>query len=126
MYAMRFVAVLVISWLVTCSVGCKAVTCDTSQLKQTIQRDITTSEISAISDIEKSALVRVAEYPDVPQRPFGYRNKDWLVFKQQYLSGDCLIHFITGEDSWKKLSGLEGYAIIRGDEVVDIFLLKVN
>jgi hypothetical protein len=62
----------------------------------------------------------------VPQKPFGYRYEKWLVFRKKFKHGDCLIHFTTPEDAWKRLAGLEGYAILRENEVVAVFILMVS
>jgi lipopolysaccharide biosynthesis glycosyltransferase len=53
-------------------------------------------------------------------------NEKWQTFKMKYNKGDCLVHFTTPEEAWKRLVGLEGYAILRGKRVVDVFVVKIN
>ncbi|MCG7870034.1 MAG: hypothetical protein JAY74_27170 [Candidatus Thiodiazotropha taylori] len=78
------------------------------------------------SDLEEDSMKEISKRPDVPQVPFGYSHKEWLSFKQKYQQEDCLIYFKTPEEAWKRLSGIEGYAIMRGNEVIAVFVLKVS
>jgi hypothetical protein len=125
-YIHRLVYSLFATWLLICSSTCEPSSCNVEKLKKTLEREIIVSKTQEFSDIEKKSLKKISLNPDVPQKPFGYRHEKWLAFKNKFQHGDCLIHFITPEEAWKRLAGLEGYAIIRGNEVVAVFILKVS
>ncbi|MES9861542.1 MAG: hypothetical protein ABW157_21265 [Candidatus Thiodiazotropha sp. LLP2] len=122
----RLVFLLIASWFLICSSACESSSCNVEQLKKTLEREIIVNKAQEFSDIEENSMKRISLNPDVPQKPFGFRHEKWLAFKKKLQHGDCLIHFTTPEEAWKRLAGLEGYAIIRGNEVIAFFVLKVS
>lgn len=122
----RPVFFLIVSWFLICSSACGSSSCNVEQLKKSIGREIIVSKAQELSVIEENSLRKITLNPDVPHKPFGFRNEKWLAFKNKFQHGDCLIHFTTPDEAWKRLAGLEGYAIIRGNEVIGVFVLKVS
>jgi hypothetical protein len=114
------------SWILLFSSGCEASSCNLSQLGKSFDRKVIVSHTKSFSELEEDSLRDISKHPHVPQVPFGYSNEEWLAFKQKYQQQDCLVYFITPEETWKRLAGLEGYAIIRGNEVIAVFVLKVS
>jgi hypothetical protein len=90
------------------------------------QSEIIITKAPEFSEIEQTSMKKISANQNVPQKPFGLRHQKWLNFKTTFQSGDCLVHFVTPEKAWIRLSGLEGYAIIRSDTVISVFVLKVS
>ncbi|MCU7843408.1 MAG: hypothetical protein KZQ93_06175 [Candidatus Thiodiazotropha sp. (ex Monitilora ramsayi)] len=61
-----------------------------------------------------------------PKLPFGCRQEDWEKFKSMVRENDEVVHFSSPPEHWAALYGRAGYAIIRGDKVVDVFIILVN
>jgi hypothetical protein len=77
-----------------------------------------------IEEIEAANL-----YPDdgrVPHVPFGFTNDKWVAFKAKMQPGDKIVDFSTSDESWEHLAGRAGYAIMRGDEVIEEFVAIMN
>jgi hypothetical protein len=52
-------------------------------------------------------------------------DEQWLQFKDKMEKGDELFYFRTPQKTWTELSprcGMEGYALVRGDKVVEVIL----
>jgi hypothetical protein len=113
-------------WILLFSTGCESSSCDLTQLGKALGREVIVSNAKGFSELEEDSLKDISKRPEVPQVPFGYSHKEWLEFKQKYQQEDCLVYFITPEKAWKRLAGLEGYAIIRGNKVIAVFILKVS
>lgn len=122
----HFAYLIITSLVLLCSSGCELSTCNLSQLGKTLDRGVIISHTKGFSDLEEESLKEISKHPHVPQVPFGYSNKEWLAFKHKYQQDDCLVYFKTPEESWKRLAGLEGYAIIRGEEIIAVFILKIS
>jgi hypothetical protein len=52
--------------------------------------------------------------------------QDWAKIKDGLRGEDELYYFISNRASWARLSGLEGYVVIRGDAVVDVFCTAIS
>lgn len=122
----KFLCYLHAACLLLGSSGCKSSSCNLEQLKESTDREIVVSKAEDFSVIEAGSMKKISLNPDVPQMPFGYRHEKWLAFKKKFQDGDCLVYFTTPEKAWKRLAGLEGYAIMRGNEVIAVFVLKVS
>ncbi len=79
-----------------------------------------------ISAIEKKEMAAVESDGSRIMRPFGYQHEKWQVFKNSYLPGDCIFHITSDEQSWKSLSGREGYILYRNGEVISTILIKIS
>lgn len=80
----------------------------------------------SINDIEKENLKKIAECKQCPQVPFGFVNHSWVKFKSQYKAGDVILRFRTNNKSWTGLYGRDGYALIRGDKIIDTLIREMN
>ena len=58
--------------------------------------------------------------------PFGKRNADWLILKRDLQIDDCLIYFKTSKESWKRLSGREGYLLLREGKILYTLITRVS
>jgi hypothetical protein len=52
-------------------------------------------------------------------RPFGFQHRKWERLKASMGEGDELWEFCSPPASWAHLMGREGYAVVRGGQVVD-------
>ncbi len=86
--------------------------------------------LSGPEDIEKieSESYEIVEKSETscPKLPLGCRQEDWEKFKSKVKKGDEIFHFTSPPEHWAALYGRAGYAIIRGDKVVDVFIMLVN
>lgn len=80
----------------------------------------------SIEEIEKKSTEEISECKDCPQVPFGFQNAKWEKFKSEYKDGDIILYFHTNRESWAGLYGREGYALVRGKEIIDSILTKMN
>lgn len=79
------------------------------------------------SAIEGTALLdTMLHCSTCPQVPFGFALKDWTEFKSRILAGDRLIYFRNNNARWQVHGGVEGFAIIRGSQVVATFVIRQN
>jgi hypothetical protein len=86
--------------------------------------DCELGDLLTIEEIEAGNL-----YDDdgrVPHVPFGFNNGAWIAFKLQAQPGDKFHPFASSPESWSKLRGRAGYVLMRGDEMVDIFVTILN
>jgi hypothetical protein len=51
---------------------------------------------------------------------------EWEELKAKLKRGDQLYFYKTDRQSWQELRGREGYVAIRGNEVIDDFLTRMN
>lgn len=58
--------------------------------------------------------------------PFGFIFDEWVQFKNKIRVGDMLWFFRSDQSSWNALAGREGYAIVRNNMIIDIFVTKMN
>lgn len=77
-------------------------------------------------EIEKESMKEISKCKRCPQVPFGFQNDKWEKFKSKYKSGDAIFYFHSDKNSWQGLYGREGYALIRGKEVIDVILTAMS
>jgi hypothetical protein len=82
--------------------------------------------------MHKSLLIRqasVKEWQDefmVDNIPFGGCNREWLALKAKMQPTDEIWFWSTDEESWQRMMGWEGIALVRAGEVVDSFFTAMN
>jgi hypothetical protein len=52
-------------------------------------------------------------------RAFGFQHRKWERLKLSMADGDELWEFCSPPASWAHLMGRQGYAVVRGGEIVD-------
>ena len=68
--------------------------------------------------------VTLSQIETASESPKG--SAEWGRFKAKMKSGDELWHFCSPGPTWEKMMGWEGYAIFRGNRLVDTFTTKEN
>jgi hypothetical protein len=80
--------------------------------------------LKTIEEVENENM-----HPDdgrVPHVPFGFVSQKWIEFKSQMQAGDKIYYYSSSPESWKNLAGREGYALFRGEQLIDEFLVMMN
>jgi hypothetical protein len=99
-------------------------------VSQYFRADIIFSEPLSVQEVEQRGLddVRKSAVDDrnIPQVPFGFMNKEWVEMKSKIKPGDRLVAFNTPKEYWDNLAGMKGYALIRGEILVDVLITVVN
>ncbi|MCU0713740.1 MAG: hypothetical protein MUC43_16900 [Pirellula sp.] len=57
---------------------------------------------------------------------FGIGSKQWQIIKAQIEPGDELYRFRSPPDSWAKMAGRAGIALVRNGKVIDILVTALN
>ena len=71
--------------------------------------------------------VQQAEAANVSEgRSFGYQHRKWERLKSNMLPGDELWEFCSPENTWIHLMGRQGYAVVRGGQVVDSLITSMS
>jgi hypothetical protein len=70
-------------------------------------RKVTTEEVEAAEDSPKAS-------------------KEWATFKEKMKPGDERWYFCSPRPTWEQLMGQEGYAIFRGNKLVDQYTTRMN
>ncbi|MCO4320380.1 hypothetical protein [Aliidiomarina quisquiliarum] len=93
----------------------------------------TLSEPLTVLGIEEMAMDerrRYREQPnarkDVPFVPFGFANEEWEIFKNKMKGGDEIRRMSSPPGSWSRLSGWEGYVLIRGQNIIWQMVTRIN
>jgi hypothetical protein len=82
--------------------------------------------------MHKSLLSRKATVPEweaehmVDGVPFGGCNHEWVAMLSKMEPGDEVWFWSTDEESWRRMMGWEGMALVRAGEVIDSFLTAMN
>jgi len=100
--------------------------CDISKVKSIHGDEATYSYPLSIEFIEKNKLVTVEIDGIEKTLPFGFINKRWEELKSLYKEGDCILFFRSSEQSWKSLSGLEAYVLIRNGELIYVLVSQIS
>jgi hypothetical protein len=80
-----------------------------------------------IEQVEQETLDdEIKKYPDVPQVPFGFQNKEWKKLKSKYKDGDEFFFYWSDPVSWFYLRGESGYVLIRQNKVVDKIVCRIS
>ena len=48
--------------------------------------------------------------------------KNWLEFREEAKNSGCVFAFTSSQESWNSLSGTKGFALVRGEKIVNIFI----
>jgi hypothetical protein len=82
--------------------------------------------------MHKSLLIRKASVSEweaehmVDGVPFGGCNREWVALLAKIQPGDEVWFWSTDDESWRRMMGWEGMALLRAGEVVDSFLTAMN
>jgi hypothetical protein len=97
-------------------------------LSQCFQENIIFSEPLTVQEVERRAMAdaKQSTRDDIPQVPFGFLNEQWKKMKAKVKPGDRLVAFDTPQEDWDNLGGMTGYALIRGDLLIDIIVTRMN
>jgi hypothetical protein len=81
-----------------------------------------------IAAVEHESAEQLGYSPraDIPAVAFGFQNPRWLALKGKYAPGDELYYFTSDERSWRHLLGIEGYVLVRENEIVDTIVTRMN
>ncbi len=77
-------------------------------------------------EIEAASLEEMKKCGCCPQVPFGYSRDEWNAFKTEIRLGDTVVYFRNNKVMWGKLAGAEGYAVVRGGQLIRSFLTSMN
>lgn len=103
--------------------------------KETVKgwlRQKTTLEVVEARDVqrfkEENEKARILGHRTggIPERPGGFKHKEWAKFRAQFQKGDELWIFSSPKETWAGLCGRAGFAIVRDGEVVDVFVSVLN
>lgn len=81
---------------------------------------------------DKSELIRKATVEEWEAEetfngvPFGLCNREWVAMLAKMQPGDELWSWASDQESWNKLAGRAGMALVRDGEVIDTFLTDVS
>ena len=108
--------------------GCQAASCKLDKVRAEFlyYEAVTLSKPLTLKYVEQKQTVTFEHSGEKKTLPFGRINSDWEALKSSYRDGDCLIHFRTGEESWKSLYGREGYLLIREGKIIGIIITKAS
>jgi hypothetical protein len=88
-----------------------------------------TLERVSVEELER----RYAPQPDARAKddlellkPFGFMNREWEALKAQMQPGDELVMFASPPESWRKLYGRAGVALLRNGKLVDSITTVMN
>jgi hypothetical protein len=82
--------------------------------------------------MRKEFLRRQATVPELEAEhvingiPFGFCNREWEQLKSLMLPGDEVWYWSTDAESWARLRGWEGIALVRQGEIVDSFITALS
>jgi hypothetical protein len=82
--------------------------------------------------VQHSLLIRratVAEWESehlINGVPFGGCSREWANLLAKMEPGDEIWSWSTDEESWQQMMGMEGMALVRGEEIVAFFLTAMN
>ena len=88
-------------------------------LKEWLTQRLTIEEAEAAYPVRDERLG-----PDVV--PFGFMNDDWRKLLEQMTPGDELWEFASSPESWAKMAGRSGIALVREGEIVDSIITMMN
>ena len=80
----------------------------------------------SIEQAEKDNMISIQKDGKSVILPFGYINDDWEALKAQYLDGDQIYKFSSSEESWDKLAGRAGYALVRNNQIIAEIITLMN
>ena len=83
---------------------------------------------SATKSIEQFEECNMVSHEDLGDTAiaFGFQNVEWEKLKLQITDGDVLQEFKSPPDTWARLAGQQGIAIVRDGKVVDSIVTRLN
>ncbi|MEZ6114952.1 MAG: hypothetical protein R3C28_00015 [Pirellulaceae bacterium] len=78
-----------------------------------------------VEEIESDHMVSDDKLGPTPV-PFGFGNKKWRELKAQMQDGDRLREFKSPPETWARMAGRQGIALVRGGKVVDSIVTLLN
>ena len=58
--------------------------------------------------------------------PFGFLNAEWRELVARMLDGDEIWEFSSPANTWSKLGGRAGVALVRNGEIIDSIITRMN
>jgi len=80
---------------------------------------------TTIEECETKNLVEDKRLGTTPV-PFGFINHLWLNLKRKIQEGDELWEYCSPPETWENLCGREGVCLVRGEEIIDRIITKMN
>ena len=59
-------------------------------------------------------------------KAFGAMSREWEALKSKMLDGDTLWMFRSPKETWDEYMGVEGYAVMRGNDLVDFVITGLS
>lgn len=78
-----------------------------------------------VEEIEQNHMVSDDRLGATPLA-FGFQNEDWLKLKTQMQDGDVLREFKSPPETWARMAGRQGIALVREDRVIDSIVTLLN
>lgn len=82
-------------------------------------------EMTTAEDAEREHMVKLEQLGPDPI-PFGFQHARWVLFKKKIKQGDQLWKFGSTSDSWKHLTGNEGFCILRRGVLIASFTTRIS
>jgi len=105
--------------------GC-ALACDPRSVQQYFEDDVEVRGPLTVEEVESAEMKSIVKDGREVVLPFGLLHPEWVEFKSQIDSGDCLYSFRTGKETWRAFYGRQGYILMRDDAPVDAILTLMN
>jgi hypothetical protein len=87
-------------------------------------------EIQDMSLWKKTTVVEAEAHPTRLRsgelKPFGYVNDQWEALKAKLRPGDELYRFNSSRESWGRLAGRAGIALVRQGKIIATVITKMN
>ena len=75
---------------------------------------------------EKGARVRKAVYGTTETFEESETGENFARLEAEHEAGGRIYFFRSDSDSWMHLSGIEGYVLVRGNELIDMIVTAIN
>lgn len=113
-------------FIAICCAACGGRVCNKEAVAQLFNYPVTINGPLTWQDAEIRHANLLREVGISTDKPFGRKNSEWEDLKQKIAPGDCLFHYRSDEDSWRNLSGREGYILIRHGKPIAGILVRVS
>ena len=78
-----------------------------------------------VEEVEAAHMIQTDRLGPEPV-PFGFQNGKWRSLIDQMEEGDELWTFSSSQESWARLCGCAGIALVRNSEVVNSIVTMMN
>ncbi|MBD3808880.1 MAG: hypothetical protein IE880_09250 [Epsilonproteobacteria bacterium] len=85
-------------------------------------KDADSIRIVTVEELESAHIVNINGKDVV----FGYINDQWENLKSLMKDGDHLVEFKSSPGSWANLAGRKGIRLMRGEEVIETMITRMN